>query len=70
MIGEPWMPYDAFISYSNLDKATADATCAALEAAGIRCRIAPRDILPGAEWGEASCSPSINAGSIPQPGRR
>jgi TIR domain len=47
------MPYDAFISYSSHDKATADATCAALEAAGIRCWIAPRDIVPGAEWGEA-----------------
>jgi hypothetical protein len=47
------MPYDAFISYSSRDKATADATCAALEAAGIRCWIAPRDILPGADWGEA-----------------
>ncbi len=47
------MPYDAFISYSSLDKAQADATCAALEASGIRCWIAPRDIVPGAEWGEA-----------------
>jgi hypothetical protein len=47
------MPYDAFISYSSLDKATADATCAALESSGIRCWIAPRDIVPGAEWGEA-----------------
>src|ERR1700732_243968 len=47
------MPYDAFISYSNLDKVQADATCAVLEASGIRCWIAPRDIVPGAEWGEA-----------------
>jgi hypothetical protein len=47
------MPYDAFISYASLDKARADATCAALEASGIRCWIAPRDIVPGAEWGEA-----------------
>jgi hypothetical protein len=47
------MAYDVFISYSSHDKATADATCATLEAAGIRCWIAPRDILPGAEWGEA-----------------
>jgi hypothetical protein len=47
------MPYDAFISYSNRDKATADATCAALEASGVRCWIAPRDITPGIEWGEA-----------------
>jgi hypothetical protein len=47
------MPHDAFISYSTHDKASADAACVALEAAGIRCWIAPRDIMPGAEWGEA-----------------
>jgi hypothetical protein len=47
------MAYDAFISYSNHDKPVADATCAGLEASGIRCWIAPRDITPGAEWGEA-----------------
>ena len=47
------MPYDAFISYSSHDKAAADATCAALESSGVRCWIAPRDIVPGAEWGEA-----------------
>jgi hypothetical protein len=47
------MAFDAFISYANNDKATADATCAALESAGIRCWIAPRDIAPGADWGAA-----------------
>jgi hypothetical protein len=47
------MSHDAFISYSSHDKATADATCAALEASGVRCWIAPRDITPGIEWGEA-----------------
>jgi hypothetical protein len=47
------MSHDAFISYSSRDKATADATCAALEASGVRCWIAPRDITPGIEWGEA-----------------
>jgi TIR domain-containing protein len=47
------MSHDAFISYSTHDKAAADATCAALEGSGIRCWIAPRDITPGAEWGEA-----------------
>jgi TIR domain len=47
------MSHDAFISYSTQDKAAADATCAALEASGVRCWIAPRDITPGAEWGEA-----------------
>jgi hypothetical protein len=47
------MAHDAFISYSHIDKATADAACATLENAGIRCFIAPRDINPGAEWGAA-----------------
>jgi hypothetical protein len=45
------LAYDVFISYSSKDKPAADATCAALEAQDIRCWIAPRDILPGADWG-------------------
>jgi len=44
------MNFDVFISYASKDKPIADATCAALEAAQIRCWIAPRDILPGADW--------------------
>jgi hypothetical protein len=47
------MAHDIFISYSTKDKPTADAICAALEANGLRCWIAPRDILPGSDWGEA-----------------
>ena len=47
------MPHDVFISYSSKDKVVADATCAVLEARGIRCWMAPRDILPGSEWGAA-----------------
>jgi hypothetical protein len=47
------MAHDVFISYSSKDKPTADATCAILEGKGIRCWIAPRDILPSADWGEA-----------------
>src|SRR4029077_17559603 len=47
------MDFDVFISYSSKDKATADAACATLEAAGIRCWIAPRDILPGKEYAAA-----------------
>jgi len=41
------MAHDIFISYSSKDKPIADAICAHLEAAGIRCWIAPRDIIPG-----------------------
>ena len=41
------MKYDVFISYSHKDKAAADAVCASLEADGVRCWYAPRDIAPG-----------------------
>jgi hypothetical protein len=47
------MEYDVFISYSHPDKASADAASATLEQAGIRCWIAPRDIVPGMDWGES-----------------
>ena len=45
------MAHDVFISHSSKDKTVADATCACLESRGLRCWIAPRDILAGAEWG-------------------
>jgi hypothetical protein len=47
------MAFDVFISHSHHDKSTADAVCAALEAKGIRCWIAPRDVQPGADWAAA-----------------
>ncbi|MEA2641296.1 MAG: hypothetical protein QOF51_2690, partial [Chloroflexota bacterium] len=47
------MAHDAFISYAHQDKPVADAVCARLEAKGIRCWIAPRDVLPGSEWSAA-----------------
>jgi hypothetical protein len=47
------MAHDVFISYSTKDKPMADAVCATLESNGVRCWIAPRDIQPGADWGEA-----------------
>jgi hypothetical protein len=47
------MAHDVFISHSAKDKTTADAVCAKLEAEGIRCWIAPRDVTPGLEWGAA-----------------
>lgn len=47
------MRTDVFISHSSLDKDTAFAACSALEAAGIGCWIAPRNIVPGREWGAA-----------------
>lgn len=47
------MKPQVFISYSSKDKAIGDAACARLEARGLGCWIAPRDIRPGCEWGEA-----------------
>jgi formylglycine-generating enzyme required for sulfatase activity len=44
------MAHDIFISHSSKDKVIADAICAGLEAKGMRCWIAPRDILPGQNY--------------------
>ena len=44
------MTHEVFISHSHKDKVIADGVCANLEAAGIRCWIAPRDITPGVDW--------------------
>ncbi len=53
------MAHDVFISYANHDKPTADAVCAGLEVSGVRCWIAPRDIVPGTSWPRA-IPPAIN----------
>jgi Domain of unknown function (DUF4185)/TIR domain len=47
------MAHDVFISYASGDKPVADAVCAKLEAGGIRCWIAPRDVITGVHYGEA-----------------
>ena len=47
------MAHDVFISYSVKDKPYADAVCATLESKGVRCWIAPRDVLPGSNFGGA-----------------
>jgi biotin transporter BioY len=57
------MPHDVFVSYSSDDKPTADAVCATLENKGIRCWIAPRDILPGVDWAGAIVD-AINASRV------
>ena len=43
--------HEVFISYSSKDKTVADAACSVLENKGIRCWVAPRDIVAGVEWG-------------------
>ncbi|MCC6774893.1 MAG: toll/interleukin-1 receptor domain-containing protein [Gemmatimonadaceae bacterium] len=47
------MAHQVFISYGRSDKPVADAVCARLEGRGIRCWIAPRDVRPGQQYGEA-----------------
>jgi hypothetical protein len=47
------LAHDVFISYQQADKAIADAVCHRMEAAGVRCWIAPRDITHGKPWDDA-----------------
>ena len=47
------MAHDVFLSHSHADKVYADAICHRLEAGGIRCWVAPRDIRPSEDWAEA-----------------
>ncbi|MGH3615996.1 MAG: TIR domain-containing protein [Pseudonocardia sp.] len=47
------MAYDVFVSHSSADRILADAIVHELEAVGIDCWIAPRNILPGTNYAEA-----------------
>jgi TIR domain len=47
------MAHDVFVSHSVKDKAVAEAIVARLEAESVTCWIAPRDVMPGADWGES-----------------
>ncbi len=47
------MAHDVFVSHSVKDKAVADAVVARLEAKSVTCCVAPRDVIPGADWGES-----------------
>ena len=44
------MAHDVFISHSSSNRPVANAVCASLESAGIRCWIAPRDVMPGRSY--------------------
>ncbi len=44
---------DIFISHSVVDKELANFLCDSFEARGLSCWIAPRNIVPGAEWAES-----------------
>ncbi len=54
--GERVPDFDVFVSHSKKDKHVADAVVAYLERKHIRCWIAPRDIIPGTNWGQAIMS--------------
>jgi len=45
--------HDVFISFAVEDETTAEAVSATLEASGIRCWIAPRDVLAGTDYAQA-----------------
>jgi hypothetical protein len=55
------MGHDVIISYATIDKPIADAVCAKLEERGIRCWIAPRDILPSEDYAASIISGIDNA---------
>jgi hypothetical protein len=48
------MAHDIFISHAGDDRGVADAACAALEARGLACWLAPRDLLPGQDAADAA----------------
>ena len=52
-----------FISYSQNDKAQADAVCSRLESASMNCWIAPRDISPSRDWAEEIID-AINSAAV------
>ena len=47
------MTHQVFICHASEDKPIADAVCAILEEDRVKCWIAPRDILPAGDYGEA-----------------
>lgn len=47
------MSHDVFISHASGDRLAAEQICAALEGRGLRCWIAPRNVLAGEDWGMA-----------------
>ncbi|HLK26695.1 MAG TPA: TIR domain-containing protein [Caulobacteraceae bacterium] len=57
------MAHDVFICHSSKDKPVADAICSVLEQGGVRCWIAPRDVLAGLSYGEAIIE-AINGAKI------
>ena len=57
------MAHDIFISYANSDEIVAQQACRTIEGKGVRCWIAPRNILPGMSYAEALID-AINHSSV------
>jgi hypothetical protein len=55
------MAHDVFISYSSKDKDAGIAVCEGLERHGVRCWMAPRDIVPGQGWAKSILGAISNA---------
>src|SRR5215472_17963691 len=47
------MAHDVFVSHSVKDKGVAESVVTRLETDAVTCWIAPRDVVPGADWGES-----------------
>lgn len=47
------MAHDVFLSHSVKDKTVAGAIVGRLESESVTCWMAPRDVVPGADWGES-----------------
>jgi len=47
------MTQDVFLSHSVKDKTVAEAIVGQLESESVTCWMAPRDVVPGADWGES-----------------
>ncbi|HMH44339.1 MAG TPA: TIR domain-containing protein [Pyrinomonadaceae bacterium] len=47
------MAHDVFLSHSVKDKTVAEAIMGRLESESVTCWMAPRDVVPGADWGES-----------------
>jgi len=58
------MSHDVFISYSIKDLAAAETVCRELEAAGLRCWYASRDMLPGCDFARALVDAIDTCGSL------
>jgi len=49
---DPQAASDVFVSYASKDAATANAVVTALESQGLKCWIAPRNVIPGSQYAD------------------